>query len=165
MLSSKLPSRILDLFLAVTLLAYAILIFTTNQAIDPATLSGADTALVTERFSRLQMTQTFAGAAAVVYLAGQIILRFYWVFRPAKTGFLALGAWFLLRIGLMLLCTVPFALADQAYWQYYLSPVWSIGWSLFFLMIIIGAVLFIRPKNDPAAHPPRPPHQNLTRRR
>lgn len=124
---------LLDGFLLIGLLSYAILFFTLNKILNPANLSGE---LIAQRLFWRDLSEKILALCGVTYLAGHICALCYARKKKVHFSLKALTLYFLIQISIMIASVVPFGLLDRTYFFDYLFPLWNILMITIFLFFI-----------------------------
>lgn len=124
---------LLDGFLLIGLLSYAILFFTLNKILNPANLSGE---LIAQRLFWRDLSEKISGLCGVIYLAGHVCALCYARKQKVHFSLKALTLYFLIQISIMIASVVPFGLLDRTYFFDYLFPLWNILMITVFLFLV-----------------------------
>lgn len=124
---------LLDGFLLIGLLSYAILFFTLNKILNPANLSEE---LIAQRLFGRDLSEKILALCGVIYLVGHICALYYARKKKVHFSLKSLTLYFFLQIGIMIACVVPFGLLDRTYFFDYLFPLWNILMITVFLFFV-----------------------------
>ena len=124
---------LLDGFLLIGLLSYAILFFTLNKILNPANLLEE---LVEQRIFWRDLSEKILALCGVIYLVGHICALYYARKKKVHFSLKSLTLYFFLQIGIMIACVVPFGLLDRTYFFDYLFPLWNILMITVFLFFV-----------------------------
>lgn len=124
---------LLDGFLLIGLLSYAILFFTLNKILNPANLLEE---LIEQRIFWRDLSEKILALCGVIYLVGHICALYYARKKKVHFSLKSLTLYFFLQIGIMIACVVPFGLLDRTYFFDYLFPLWNILMITVFLFFV-----------------------------
>lgn len=126
------------------LLAFAIIFFTINKSLPPA--SG-------EYERRLFWRNIADNAYAIceaIYILGLILAIFGSVIKNTWFSLKTIAAYYAVQIVIMAVCILPFALLDRTWFYSYIFPLWStliVVSALFVISLLILVIRAIRKKN------------------
>lgn len=124
---------LLDGFLLIGLLSYAILFFTLNKILNPANLLEE---LIAQRIFWRDLSEKILALCGVIYLVGHICALCYARKKKVHFSLKALTLYFLIQISIMIASVVPFGLLDRTYFFDYLFPLWNILMITVFLFFV-----------------------------
>lgn len=124
---------LLDGFLLIGFLSYAILFFTLNKILNPANLLEE---LIEQRIFWRDLSEKILALCGVIYLVGHICALYYARKKKVHFSLKSLTLYFFLQIGIMIACVVPFGLLDRTYFFDYLFPLWNILMITVFLFFV-----------------------------
>lgn len=124
---------LLDGFLLIGLLSYAILFFTLNKILNPANLLEE---LIEQRIFWRDLSEKILALCGVIYLVGHICALYYARKKKVHFSLKSLTLYFLIQISIMIASVVPFGLLDRTYFFDYLFPLWNILMITVFLFFV-----------------------------
>ena len=133
---------ILDVLLFVGLLVYSVIFLIINKSLNPATIAGNDIHI------RWQAAETIFTVCSFVYVIGHILIIYSFASRRISASLRTIFLYFTTQVGLMFLCTVPFAVFDLSFFGDYIFPIWSTVGILLILLFVTLAVGFYQKRKE-----------------
>ena len=125
---------LLDILLILGLLAYAIIFFIINKTLNPLDIAGEHISVERRLFWR-GAAETICALCSALYILGHVFVIYRTIRQKVHFSLKELAFYFIVQIGIMLVCVVPLGLADRVYFYDYIFPLYS--------LITIASVLFI----------------------
>lgn len=116
---------VLDAFLILGLLSYAIILFTINRTLNPVDISVGNIT-VEQRLYWREIAEKICAVCNVIYILGHVLVIYNSIKRKVRFSLKTLGFYFLTQIGIALICVVPFGILDRAWFYDYIFPLWNI---------------------------------------
>lgn len=130
----------LDVTLMLGLIAYSVILLTINKTLNPSHFSGFDYEAIHQRFFWRWLAERIFSLCSLVYIAGHIGALCFTMKKkiPVPAGLVFF--YFLVQIGILFLCVIPFALFQLDDWGDYLFPLWSVIVILCLLLLTFAIV-------------------------
>ena len=122
---------ILDVLLFVGLLVYSVIFLIINK-----------------RLMWRQAAETIFTVCSFVYVIGHILIIYSFASRRISASLRTIFLYFTTQVGLMFLCTVPFAVFDLSFFGDYVFPIWSTVGILLILLFVTLAVGFYQKRKE-----------------
>lgn len=131
----------LDVTFIFGLIAYSVILLIINKTLNPLHLSGFDYEAIHQRFFWRWLAERIFSLCSLVYIAGHIGALCFTMKKkiPIPTGLVFF--YFLIQIGISLLCVIPFALFHLDAWGDYLFLLWSVIIILFLLFLTFAIAI------------------------
>lgn len=136
---------ILDVLLFVGLLVYSVIFLIINKSLNPATIAGNDIHI---RLMWRQAAETIFTVCSFVYVIGHILIIYSFASRRISASLRTIFLYFTTQVGLMFLCTVPFAVFDLSFFGDYVFPIWSTVGILLILLFVTLTVGFYQKRKE-----------------
>lgn len=112
---------VLDIFLILGLLSYAVIFFIINKTMNPTDISSSYVAVETRIFWR-EVAEKIYAACSGIYILGHILVIWNAAIQKICFSFKSVAIYFFAQLGIMFLCVVPIGIFDYTYFNDYLFP-------------------------------------------
>ena len=139
---------ILNGLLVFGLLVYSTIFLVINKNFNPLEISGSDYDIVHVRLLWRRVAELVFAGCGLVYIIGHVLMVYVAVKKRSLSSFQMDFLYLILQIGLMFMCTVPFALFDLTYLGDYLFPIWGMIGVVLFLFIVTVVIRIYQKKKE-----------------
>jgi len=133
---------IINALLIFGLVIYAIIFFIINKNLNLADFSG-NYEVGNQRLLWRGFAEAICSLFGIVYIVGHILV-IHSAMKKLYIPFWKMLAYFVVQVGIMFVCVIPFAIFDLSYLGDYVFPIWNIAGMLLLVLVIYSLVYFYR---------------------